>query len=64
MDLNYIQNFKIGQRYNFQIQADVFNIFDEQTGYNFEPRVHNSVFNTARSFFNPRRLQVAARFQF
>jgi hypothetical protein len=64
LDLNYTQDFRIQTRYTLQIAADVFNVFDKQTGYNFEPRAHNSLFGTARSFFNPRRLQVAARFMF
>jgi hypothetical protein len=63
-DLNYTQNFRFRDRYNFQIIADVFNLFDKQTGYNFEARRANSLFGTPRSFFDPRRLQVAARFQF
>jgi hypothetical protein len=64
IDLNYTQNFPFRQRYTFQVVADVFNLFDKQTGYNFEPRAHNSVFGEPRSYFNPRRLQIAARFQF
>ena len=61
MDLNYTQNIRLGDRLNLQLVADLFNVFDNQTGYNFEPQVHNSLFNTPRNFFDPRRLQVAAR---
>jgi hypothetical protein len=64
LDLNYTQNFRFGGRYNIQLVADVFNIFNKQTGYNFEPRRANSLFGTARANFDPRRAQVAARFQF
>jgi carboxypeptidase family protein len=64
LDLTYIQNFRFAKRYNLQLVADVFNIFDKQTGYDFEPRMHNSAFGTARHFFDPRRLQLAARLQF
>ena len=64
VDLNYTQDFRFRQRYTFQIAADVFNVFDKQTGYNFEPRAHNSLFGEPRSYFNPRRLQIAARLQF
>ena len=39
-------------------------MFNKQTGYNFEPSVHNSAFGTPRNYFDPRRLQMAARFQF
>ncbi len=64
IDLNYTQNFRLGSRYTFQVIADVYNIFDNQTGYNIEPRFHNSTYGLPRSYFDPLRLQVAARFQF
>lgn len=64
VDLNYTQNFPVMTRYNIQVALDLFNVFDEQTGYNIEPQAHNSAFGTARTFYNPRRLQVAARFEF
>ena len=64
LDLNYTQNFRFGKRYNFQIVADAFNVFNRQTGYNIQPERNNSEFGRPRSYFDPRRLQVAARFQF
>jgi hypothetical protein len=64
MDLNYTQNFRFGKRYNFQIVADVFNVFDRQTGYSIQPERNNSEFGRPRLNFDPRRLQVAARFHF
>jgi hypothetical protein len=64
MDLNYTQNVHFRTRLTFQIIADVFNIFNKQTGYNFQPSVHDSAFNTPRSYFNPRRMQVAFRLLF
>jgi hypothetical protein len=64
MDLNYIQNFKLTDRFNLQLAVDLFNVFDEQTGYDIQPQVHNSAFGTPRRYFDPRRFQVAARLQF
>jgi hypothetical protein len=64
LDLNYTQNVRLSDRFTFQLAADLFNVFDKQTGYNFEPSVHDSDFGTARNFYDPRRLQIAARFQF
>ena len=64
LDLNYTQNIRVGGRYNLQIAADVFNLFNKQTGYNYQPSVNSSTFNTPRSYFAPRRLEVAARFRF
>src|SRR5262245_30948300 len=46
MDFNYTQNFKVGKWGTFQLAADVFNIFNKQTGYSFEPRSLNSAFGT------------------
>ena len=46
------------QRYNFQVIADLFNVFNKQTGYNYDPSVHSSTFNTPRSYFDPRRFQI------
>ena len=64
LDLNYTQNFKLGQRVNFQLAADLYNVFDQQTGYDIEPRFHNSLYGQPRQYFDPRRLQLAARVQF
>jgi hypothetical protein len=64
IDANYTQNFKVGSRGTFQLTADMFNVFNKQTGYSFEPRSLNSAFGTPRLFFEPRRLQMAARFLF
>src|SRR4029079_2505086 len=50
MDLNYTQNFKLMSRYGAQIVLDVFNLFNKQTGYNIEPRVHASGFGEPLSF--------------
>ncbi|MGE0453420.1 MAG: carboxypeptidase regulatory-like domain-containing protein [Vicinamibacteria bacterium] len=64
LDLNYTQSFKLSDRINFQVVADLFNVFDKQTGYNIDPFSTGSTFGDPRSYFEPRRLQVAARLQF
>ena len=66
LDLNYTQNFYMGSndRYNLQLRADVFNLFDSQTGYNIQPSINSAGYGEARSWFNPRRLQLMARFLF
>jgi hypothetical protein len=64
LDLNYTQNIRVGPRFTLQLVGDVFNVFDKQTGYNIQPSVHDSAFGRPRSFFDPRRFQVAARVQF
>ena len=67
LDLNYTQNIPLQQlapRLNVQFVVDVFNVYDNQTGYNYNPFQRTPQFNTPRSYFDPRRLQVAARIQF
>jgi hypothetical protein len=64
VDLNYTQNFPFADRYNLQLSLDVFNVTDNQTGYNIQNRTDLAGFSEPRSFFDPRRLQLAARFQF
>ncbi len=64
LDLNYTQNLRLTPRYTVQLGVDVFNVFDKQTGYNYDPSVHNPTFGTPRSYWDPRHMQVTARFQF
>jgi Carboxypeptidase regulatory-like domain len=64
MDLKYLQNFRLDRLRTAQIDVDLFNVFNSQTGYNFEPRSHAAGFGNPTSFFDPRRIQVAFRFLF
>ncbi len=64
MDLNYTQNFPIGDRFNVKLTADLFNLFDSQTGYNVQNKVNSAEFGSNRDFFRPRRLQLAVGFDF
>ena len=63
LDLNYTQNIPLG-RFTLQLIADVYNVFDKQTGYSIQPVMTNPEFGQPRLFFDPRRFQLAARFQF
>lgn len=64
IDVNYTQSFRLRGRTNLQVVADVYNVFNNQTGYNPQPSLNSSVFGVARSSFPPRRLTLAAKFQF
>ncbi len=64
LDLNYTQNFRLMQRLNLQVIADLYNVFDKQTPYNINPAVHSSTFMKPQSFYRPRLFQLAARLQF
>jgi Carboxypeptidase regulatory-like domain len=64
VDLNYTQNVPIAG-FNLQFVLDAFNVLNRQTGYNVDPRSHTtSTFGTFRDFYDPRRFQLAVRFDF
>ncbi len=64
LDLNYTQNLTVFGNSNLQFRADVFNLFDNQTGYAPEPRVNQAGFGLFREFYRPRRIQLAIKYQF
>jgi hypothetical protein len=64
LDLNYTQNIRLRGRLNLQLAGDLFNVFDKQTGYDIQPAFHNSEYGQPRTYYNPRRFQLAARLQF
>ena len=66
LDLNYVHNFYLGggDRYTIQLRADMFNVFNKQTGYNINPYFDQAGYGEPRSYFNPRRIQLMAKFLF
>jgi hypothetical protein len=64
VDLNYTQNIALPGRANLQIVGDLFNVLDNQTGYSIEPRFNSAGYGDPRSFYDPRRFQIAARIRF
>jgi hypothetical protein len=66
LDLNYTQNFYFGSadRYAVQLRADLFNVFDNQTGYNINPVVDAAGYGKPRDYYHPRRIQLLAKFLF
>lgn len=64
LDLNYTQNFAFGGDHNIQLRADIFNVFDNQTGYSIQSNVNGSNYGLPTDFFNPRRIQLAVKYQF
>jgi hypothetical protein len=64
LDLNYTQNVKVYRRSTVQVAVDLFNVFNKQTGYNYQPSVHSTLFGVPQSYMDPRRVQVAMRLQF
>jgi hypothetical protein len=64
LDLKYTQDFRLTDRYKFQVVLDAYNVFDRQTGYNPNPVRTSSSFGVSRNFYDPARVQLSARFQF
>lgn len=64
LDLNYTHNFALGDQHNIQVRADIFNVFDNQTGYNYHRDSNDANFGTPDSYYKPRRIQLALKYQF
>ena len=64
LDFNYSQDVKITERLKFQVVGNVFNVFNKQTPYNFQPSVHSSLYAQPASFYDPRRLELDLRLRF
>jgi hypothetical protein len=50
--------------YTARFRADIFNVFDKQTGYSYNPYVTSDLFGTPREYYNPRRVQLAVGIKF
>ena len=64
MDLAYTQRFTFANKYNVNLSLDIFNVTDNQTGYNMNSSLNSSRFGEANSFFAPRRYRLSASFMF
>ncbi len=63
MDLNYSQVLHVS-RYRITLVADLYNIGNKQTGYNFQPSQNSAAFGVAQSYWEPRKLQLTAKIGF
>lgn len=64
LDLKYTQNIDLAGRARFQVEAELFNVFNLQTGYNPEPSLNLTSFSRSRSYFPPRALTLLGRLSF
>ncbi|WP_193161505.1 carboxypeptidase regulatory-like domain-containing protein [Microbulbifer hainanensis] len=64
MDLNYTQNFNVYADYMLKFRADVFNVFNNQTGYSIDPYVDSATFGEPTRYYAPRRLQLSVGMDF
>ena len=62
LDLRYTHRLPLALGVEAEVRVDLFNVFDRQTGYNINPVVRDATFGLARSYFDPRRVQVAINF--
>ena len=51
-------------RFNIQLRGEVFNVMDNQTGYNIQNKFNSAEYGTPRTYYRPRRFQLTAAFQF
>lgn len=64
VDLNYTQGWEFAEGYQAHFRADIFNVFDKQTGYNNNPFLTSDLFGTPRNYYNPRRIQLEVGVKF
>ncbi|WP_237066492.1 carboxypeptidase regulatory-like domain-containing protein [Microbulbifer guangxiensis] len=64
MDLSYTQNWNVYQDYTLKFRADLFNLFDNQTGFNIQPYAVAADYGEPRSYYAPRRVQLSVGMDF
>ena len=64
IDLNYTQDIQLKGSVRLQLIANVFNLYNKQTGYNIQPEFNSSAFGLPRNYYDPRRLELTARLRF
>jgi len=72
IDLNYTQDVRFAERFTAQFKADIFNLFDNQTGYDIQGACPGFVsgglcpasYGQPRKFIEPRRFQLAVKLLF
>jgi hypothetical protein len=64
LDLNYTHAFPIGDTFRIEARVDVYNVFDNQTGYNIQDLAHTANPGTPQTFYDPRRFQFALKLEF
>ena len=63
LDIRYTHRLPLPFGTEGEVRIDLFNVFDRQTGYNINPVVRDGTFGQPRSYFDPRRLQIAIGFE-
>lgn len=64
LDLSYTQSFSFAEKYELKFRADLFNVFDRQTGYRINPVASSTTYGQPTEYYNPRRIQLSVGFDF
>ena len=64
VDLSYTQQFLFVPYANTRLRLEIFNLFDRQTGYNFDPYRRSATFGMARNHFQPRHVHISVALEF
>lgn len=64
LDLSYTQNVIFADKYTLKFRADLYNLFDRQTGYRIDPVVSSTTYGEPTQYYSPRRLQLSVGFDF
>lgn len=64
LDIAYMQELPIGERFRLQARLEIFNVYDNQTGYDVQDNFNSANFGLPQSFYEPRRLQLSLRLEF
>ena len=64
LDLNYAQSFDVSDEVVLKFRAEVYNVFNKQTGYDYDPILSSTTFGEARNLINPRRVQLSVNLAF
>jgi hypothetical protein len=64
LDLSYTQNFTFAEKYLLKFRADIFNVFDRQTGYRIQQVASSTTYGEPTRYYNPRRIQLSVGIDF
>ncbi|HEX3704523.1 MAG TPA: carboxypeptidase regulatory-like domain-containing protein [Vicinamibacterales bacterium] len=64
LDLNYTQDIPFLRRYKGAITAYLYNVFNQQAGYNTQPNFNAAGYGLPDTFYFPRRLELTLKLNF
>ena len=64
LDLNYTQDIPFLRRYKGAVTAYVYNVSNQQTGYNIQPNFNAAGYGQPDTFYFPRRLELTLKLNF